>query len=211
MRQISWQVQSPSSSQNVASQGKRLSYIILIHRKSDPSGLKNYRPISLLSHIYKLFTKILTEGIDQQINGHQDKDQAGFRSGRSTIDHIHTLNQLKKKAREYNLPITMTFVNYEKAFDSVETNAICNAFIRCIHVLATEIFGKIPVASMRTHGRGEEMLSSSGWTLIGSELSSPNFNSSVRAERPFAIRYLNVVIKPLCGNLDICLNYYANA
>jgi len=49
---------------------------------------------------------------------------------------------------------------------------------------------------------------SSRWTLIGSELSSPNVNSSVRAERSFAIRYLNVVNKPLHGNLDICLNYY---
>jgi len=57
-------------------------------------------------------------------------------------------------------------------------------------------------------GRGEETLLSSGWTLIGSELSSPNFNSSVRAEWLFAIRYLTVVIKPLCGNIVICLNYY---
>ena len=50
--------------------------------------------------------------------------------------------------------------------------------------------------------RGEEPLLSSGWTLITSELSSPNFNSSVRAERSFAIRYLNVVIKSLGGNPD---------
>jgi len=74
-------------------------------------------------------------------------------------------------------------------------------------VFATEIFEKISAASMRRLGRGEETLLSSGWTLIGSELSSPNFNSSVRAERSFVIRYLSVVIKPLCGNLDICLNY----
>jgi len=67
---------------------------------------------------------------------------------------------------------------------------------------------KISVANMRTLGRSEETLLSSGWTLIGSELSSPNFNTSVRAERSFAIRYLNVVIKPLCGNPDIGLNYY---
>ena len=80
--------------------------------------------------------------------------------------------------------------------------------IRCNRVLATEICGKISVASMRTLGHGEKTLLSSGWTLIGSELSSPNFNSSVRAERSFAIHYLNVVIKPLGGNLDICLNYY---
>jgi len=44
-----------------------------------------------------------------------------------------------------------------------------------------------------------------GWTLIGSVLSSPNFNSS------FAIRYLNLVIKSRCGNLNIRLNYLANA
>ena len=70
------------------------------------------------------------------------------------------------------------------------------------------IFGKVSVASKRTRGRGEETQLSSGWILIGSELSSPNFNSSVRADRSFAIRYLIVVIKPLCGNVDICLNYY---
>jgi len=69
------------------------------------------------------------------------------------------------------------------------------------------ILGKISVAVTRTLGRGEEMLLSSGCNLIGSELSFPNFNSSVKAERSFATRYLNVVIKPLCGKLDICLNY----
>ena len=51
----------------------------------------------------------------------------------------------------------------------------------------------------------EELLLSSRWTLIESELSSLNFNSSVRAERSFAIGYLNVVIKLLCGNLGIFL------
>ena len=49
------------------------------------------------------------------------------------------------------------------------------------------------VARTQTLGRGEEPLLSSEWTLIESELSSPNFNSSVRVEQPFAIRYLNVV------------------
>ena len=70
--------------------------------------------------------------------------------------------------------------------------------IRCIRVLATEILGTISVrehANTRTLGCSEETLLRSGSTLIGSELSSPNFNSSVRAEQSFANRYLNVVIK----------------
>jgi len=44
---------------------------------------------------------------------------------------------------------------------------------------------------------------------IASKLSSLNFNSPVRAERSFVICYPNVVIKALCGNLDICLSYHA--
>ena len=72
-------------------------------------------------------------------------------------------------------------------------------------MLATVILGKISVTRTRTVGRGEEPLLSSRWAWIGSELSSPNFNSSVRAERPFVIHYLNIEIKPLCGNFDIFL------
>jgi len=69
----------------------------------------------------------LTKRIEQQNDDHQDKYQAGFRPGGSTIDHIHTLNQLTEKAREYNLPLSMTFVDYEKAIDSVGTNTILKA------------------------------------------------------------------------------------
>jgi len=71
------------------------------HKNGDPSESKNYRTINLLSHIYTLLTQILTEGVDQQIGDHQDKDQAGFRSDTRTHartharahTHTHTLNQ----------------------------------------------------------------------------------------------------------------------
>ena len=49
-------------------------------------------------------------------------------------------------------------------------------------MLATEIFGKFSVVGIRTFGCGEETQLSSGWTLNESELSFPNFSSSVRAE-----------------------------
>jgi len=73
-------------------------------------------------------------------------------------------------------------------------------------MVATEILKRILVVSTRTHGRGEEAQLSSGWISIESGLPSLNFNSSIRAERAFAIRYPDVVIKSLYGNLDICLN-----
>ena len=51
---------------------------------------------------------------------YQPREQARFRARYSTIDHLQIVNQLQEKANEYNMPLCFTFVNYEKAFDSIE-------------------------------------------------------------------------------------------
>ncbi|GFN80636.1 retrovirus-related pol polyprotein from type-1 retrotransposable element r2 [Plakobranchus ocellatus] len=44
-----------------------------------------------------------------------------------TTDHLQALNQLIEKCNEYNLPLCLGFIDYEKAFDSVEHAAIAQA------------------------------------------------------------------------------------
>ena len=51
---------------------------------------------------------------------HQPHEQAGFRAGYSTIDHLQVVNQLQKKANQYNIPLCFAFIDYEKAFDSIK-------------------------------------------------------------------------------------------
>uniref|UniRef100_A0A914URA7 Reverse transcriptase domain-containing protein n=1 Tax=Plectus sambesii TaxID=2011161 RepID=A0A914URA7_9BILA len=78
----------------------------------------------------KLFTKIILNRLTRQFDEQQPKEQAGFRSGYSTIDHIQVLNQLIERWREYKMPLVLAFVDYEKAFDSVEFNAVLQALHR---------------------------------------------------------------------------------
>ena len=94
--------------------------IIFLHKKGDKADIKNCRPISLLSHAYKVFTRIIQNRIKIILDGHQPSDQVGFRKGFSTIDHLHALNQLIEKANEYQLQLCVGYIDYEKAFDSVE-------------------------------------------------------------------------------------------
>ena len=91
-------------------------------KNGNKKDLKNYRPICLLSNIYKVLTKIPTKRLKKTLD--QTREQAGFRSGYSTTDHIHVVNQLKEKCREYNIPLCIAFVDYEKAFDSVQIQAV---------------------------------------------------------------------------------------
>src|SRR6266853_3155272 len=59
--------------------------IILLHKKGDIKDINNHRPISLLSHMSKLFGKVIkNRRIKKQLDFNQAREQAGFRSGFST-------------------------------------------------------------------------------------------------------------------------------
>ena len=101
--------------------------VILLFKKGDITNIENYRPISLLSHMYKLFTRILTNRMTTKLDFYQPVEQAGFRKGFSTMDHLQTVRSVMEKCSEYNVPLYMAFVDYKKAFDSVETWAFLSA------------------------------------------------------------------------------------
>ena len=76
--------------------------VIFLHKKGDKEDIKNYRPISLLSHTYKFLTRIITNRVTRRLDEFQPVEQAGFRGGYNTIDHIHTLRQIIEKSLKYN-------------------------------------------------------------------------------------------------------------
>ncbi|KAJ8705403.1 hypothetical protein PYW07_011230 [Mythimna separata] len=100
------------------------SNIILLYKKGDPNDINNYRPISLLSSIYKLFSSILEKRIRGTLEKHQPIEQAGFRRGFSTVDHIHCIEMIIDKYQEFKRPLYIGFIDYRKAFDTLDHQSI---------------------------------------------------------------------------------------
>ncbi|KAE9412286.1 hypothetical protein Angca_007148, partial [Angiostrongylus cantonensis] len=97
---------------------------VLLFKNGDLHDIGNYRPIYLLSALYKLFTRIILNRIDRRLDEGQPCEQAGFRKGFSTMDHIHTLTRLIEVSREYKRPLCLTFIDLHKAFDSSKIEAV---------------------------------------------------------------------------------------
>ena len=115
--------------------------VILLYKKGDPKNISNYRPISPVNNTFKLFTKIITNRVTRSLNENQPRENAGFRKGFSTMDHLHAVNQLIEKCAEYKIPLAVALVDYNKAFDSVEIQDVIEALKEqeddevCIEVL----------------------------------------------------------------------------
>ena len=72
------------------------------------------------SHMLKVILKILQARLQQCVNCELPDVQAGFRKGRGTRDQIANMCWIMEKAREFQKNISFCFMDYAKAFDSVD-------------------------------------------------------------------------------------------
>ena len=93
--------------------------IIPIYKKGDAQDPNNYRGISLLSTITKIYNKLLLNRIYNHVNPLLEQNQRGFRRNSSTVQAINTLRRILEGYYKKKLPIVATFIDYAKAFDSI--------------------------------------------------------------------------------------------
>ncbi|KHN83698.1 Retrovirus-related Pol polyprotein from type-1 retrotransposable element R2, partial [Toxocara canis] len=97
---------------------------VLIPKKGNHEDIRNYRPICLLSHVYKVFMRVIYNRIESILDEKTGRELAGFRKRFSTIDHILALTQLIERCRDYWVPVCLLFVDFKKTFDLLKHNAI---------------------------------------------------------------------------------------
>ena len=100
--------------------------IPLFKNKGSTNDVNGYRGITLLSVLGKLFTSAINNRLTKYLEGISalGEDQAGFREGYSTLNHIFVLHclidfYLQKKKRLY-----CAFIDYSKAFDLIDRSTL---------------------------------------------------------------------------------------
>ena len=95
------------------------SRIIPLPKKGDLADTGNYCGISLKVVAAKIDNELLLEIIRSHLDLLLRINQNGFRPGRSTVAQIVTLRRLTKGVKAKQLQAVITFVNFEKAFNSI--------------------------------------------------------------------------------------------
>ena len=98
--------------------------VTLYKNKGDKSDCNNYRGISLLSIVGKVFAKIVLNRLQKLGDRVYPESQCGFRRNRSTVDMIFSLRQLQEKCREQQKPLYIAFIDLTKAFDLVSREGL---------------------------------------------------------------------------------------
>ena len=100
---------------------QRRGIIKLIPKKdAEPFLIKNWRPISLLNCDYKIAAKALANRLKKVLPKLVNSDQTGFMKGRFIGENIRLIDGVINFADAENIPGLLLFLDFEKAFDTVE-------------------------------------------------------------------------------------------
>ena len=102
---------------------QRLGIISLIPKKDkNLEFLKNWRPITLLNTDYKIATKAIAMRLEKVLPKIIHPCQAGYIKGRYIGECIRAISDIMSFTKQRNMPGAAVFLDFEKAFDSIEWN-----------------------------------------------------------------------------------------
>jgi len=98
----------------------KISSVTPVYKYGDKSDVMNYRPISILNHIAKLFEHLVLKSIQPSVDSMLVDEQYGFRPGRSAVSNLIVFNNFVLEAFENHSHVDVVFTDFAKAFDRVD-------------------------------------------------------------------------------------------
>ena len=98
--------------------------MVPIHKKGSTLDPDNFRPISLSPVAGKVYVTVIHQRIRGLLNSQLLDSQNGFRPGRGTSEALFSMRKLQELARDFQSPVHAAFVDFRKAFDSVNRDVL---------------------------------------------------------------------------------------
>merc|ERR1712107_353341 len=101
--------------------------VVSIFKKGETQNIANYRPISLLNSLYKIYASLLKNRLASEMENHLHKTQYGFRPKRSTVQALYIARRLQEIADHGGNSLAMVFLDWEEAFDKISQDKLMEA------------------------------------------------------------------------------------
>ena len=94
-------------------------YICLIPKKLNSYRVKDFRPISLVSNLYKIIAKVLAKSLQLVLRDTISKSQGAFVAERQILDVVLVANEVVEDYIRSNKEELVFKINFEKAYDNI--------------------------------------------------------------------------------------------
>ncbi|CAK1593017.1 unnamed protein product [Parnassius mnemosyne] len=125
------------------------SIVVPIFKSGDKHNIANYRRISKLSVIPKLFEKIIYDSLFPVIKPQIVSSQHGFIPGRSTETNLCEFQDETLEAMERGYQVDAVYTDFSKAFDKISHNLMIAKLVNVVVILVVVYIFNYYSASQR--------------------------------------------------------------
>ena len=104
--------------------------VVTLYKKGNVENPGNYRPISLLQSLYKIYASIIQSRLAEHIEEKIWKTQYGFRAKHSTCEALYICRRIQDFHEQSGEKLFLLFLDWEKAFDKVDQEQLIHAIRR---------------------------------------------------------------------------------
>ncbi|GAU44264.1 hypothetical protein TSUD_400110 [Trifolium subterraneum] len=116
--------------QGILSKGLNSTFIALIPKVESPQRVVDFRPIALVSSVYKILSKVLANRLRNVIGNIVSKSKSAFIKGRQILDGVLIANEVVDDAKCNNKDLLLFKVDFEKAYESVDWDYLSDVMIK---------------------------------------------------------------------------------
>jgi hypothetical protein len=102
-----------------------------IHKTGDKSDMSNYRPISILSPVSKVFESVVKDHLTHFLRPRLLEEQHGFVGGRSTVTNLLVYTEYLFSSMDKRIQVDSIYTDLKKAFDKVDHSILLSKLSKC--------------------------------------------------------------------------------